>query len=167
ERPSLLEQLRGAVKPDAGGGAAGSDGARLPVDVGAVSLLQDIERSARAEHQELFETQHGTLEQVIQRFATVTHPEWVDYLARVTGEWATSIDRYLRPRKPRRRLHQPCPACGVKYHGEERTPTLTLNCWGEDEETLPPAEWDAACGACGAEWRGEEITWFVGALRCA
>lgn len=163
--PALLEQIEKATRPDRSGGAsAGSDEPKVPVDVGAISLLQDISTAARQDHYELFGHDTAPLAALIQAFAAVEYPEWVAYLERITGEWCADITGYLNPTKPRRRLNLPCPSCGVHLHGADRKVALTLNCWGDDETMLHPSAWDANCAACGAAWEGEELRWLSSAL---
>ena len=90
--------------------------------------------------------------------------DWDQYLTDVSSEWIDAITGLLHPAKPRRRLHRPCPACGVKYHGPDREPALTMNRWDQHEDMLPPGQWDASCLACGAEWHGDDVQWLSHAL---
>lgn len=165
--PPLLDQIEHAAKPDTGGGASGgSDEPKIPIDVGAISLLQDITTAARDEHYELFGHHTGTLHTLIQAFAQVEHQEWVDYLERVTTEWVTSITNYLNPTKPPYRPAVPCPACHILYDTNGTGPGLRIHCWGEDEEMIAPGEWSAECIHCGAAWEagGEGMKWLRASL---
>lgn len=164
-RPSLLDELRNRTTPgqDAGAGT-GTDEPKIPIAVGTVDLSMLIEKEAR---DELWAWKHftiaGDLKYTIQAYENPTGAwanDWEKYFTRLTNKWIRQINQHLRPTKPRKKLMQPCPACGVKLAGEERKPVLTLNCWDDAEEMMKPQEWDVVCESCGAEWRGDELTWL-------
>lgn len=165
-QPPLLTRLRDATTPGSDGGKSGGDGGNpVPVNLSAVDLFCKIEMKARTEYRHYRNIPYvGTLENLLRDFLGTPWLElpedWDQYLAGIASEWIDEIDGLLHPKKPRRRLHRPCPACGVKYHGPDREPTLTVNAWDEDEELMHPSKWDAACGACGAEWHGDGVRWL-------
>lgn len=168
-RPSLLDQIQGAAQPDRTGGAAhSSTELKIPVDVGAISLYQDIERAARDDHWRLFRDDEKTLAEVIQAFDDVITenelPEWPAYLERITDDWANSIHAYLNPTKPPRRLNRPCPACGERLHGPDREIALTLYCYADDGTLLKWGQWSAECRACTARWESDQLDWLSKAL---
>lgn len=159
---ALLTQIEGAAQPDRTGGAsAGNDEPKVPVDVGAISIRQNIDWEARDYHYSLYGTDTGTLTEIIQAFGSTKNPEWAKYLEGKLGGWANSIRSYLHPTKPRYKINAPCPACGQRFYGEDRRIALSANCWDKDENLLPPGEWEVACAACPGEWRGEELSWFT------
>lgn len=158
---SLLTQIEGAAHPDRTGGASGPTGElKVPVDVGAMSILQDIDWHARDYHYSIFGSDTGTLPAIIQAFETVEREDWRKFLEKKLGEWANSIRSYLNPVKPPRKINQPCPACGTHLYGAEHEVALVLYCWGEDEKMLPPGEWRAQCRVCPAVWEGEQLGWL-------
>ena len=158
---SLLAQIEGAAQPDRAGGASGpTSELKVPVDVGAMSILQDIDWHARDYHYSLFGSDTGTLPAIIQAFETVEREDWQKFLDKKLGEWANSIRSYLNPVKPPRKINQPCPACGTHLYGAEHEVALVLYCWGEDEKMLPPGEWRAQCRVCPAVWEGEQLGWL-------
>lgn len=157
-RPSLLNELRGETTPGQNSSTGpATDEPKIPIAAGVIDLYQKIHKRA---HDDLWKWRHmlcaGTLEDVIQCF-THTDAQNEEYFTQLLQEWVDEIEGLLRPKKPRRKLHQPCPACREKYFGEDRAPALSANCWGTDEELLHPALWDVACAACGAEWKGDEL----------
>lgn len=166
----LLTRLRNASTPGSDGGKAGGDsGKPVPVNLSAVDLFCKIETAARNEYR-LYRgfVYVGTLENLLRDLTgtpwTELPEDWDRYLTGISSEWIDEITALLHPKKPRRRLHRPCPACGVKYHGPDRLPALTMNCWDEHEDMMHPSKWDASCAACGAEWHGDNVQWLSHAL---
>ena len=158
--PALLDQLDRAVTEQTTRGGEGAGGAAIPIGTGALSLKQDIEREAR-EHQREMEGFTGyPLTGILQSWA-VLEGEWAAFLEHVTLDWCDRITAIVAPVKPPRRLHQPCPACGVMYGGDDMKPGLQVHCWDEDEGMLPPGDWTAECVHCGAAWKAEEMGWLV------
>ncbi|KRE79960.1 hypothetical protein [Arthrobacter sp. Soil763] len=142
------------------------------MNLSAVDLFCKIEAAARTEWQLLRGFPYvGRLENLLRDLIGtpfVELPEdWDEYLHGLATGWIADITALLHPVKPRRRLHRPCPACGAKYHGDDRLPALTLNCWDADEEMMHPSRWDASCEACGAEWTGDDVQWLAAALSAA
>jgi len=169
----LLSRLRNASTPGSDGGRAGGAGGKpVPLNLGAVDLFCKIEAAARTEWQLLRGFAYvGTLENLLWDLVSPPFTElpedWDEYLHSLATTWITEILALLHPAKPRRRLHQPCPACGTKYHGDDREPALTVNCWDDQEDMLHPSLWDANCLACGAEWSGDTLRWLATALTAA
>lgn len=166
----LLTRLRQATTPGSDGGKSGNDGgAPIPINPNAVDLFCKIETQARREWLHLRGFVYvGKLEHLLWDMVSPPYEElpedWDEYLHMKASEWIDDIMGLLHPAKPRRKLHRPCPACGVKYYGTDREPALTVNCWDEREDLMHPSKWDAACGACGAEWHGDDVQWLARAL---
>lgn len=166
----LLTRLRNATTPGSDGGKAGGDGGRpVPANLSAVDLFCKIEMAARNEYRHYRGFVYvGQMENLLRDLIgtpwTEMPEDWEQYLAGKASEWIDEILGLLHPAKPRRRLHRPCPACGVKYHGKDREPALTMNAWDEHEEMMHPSKWDASCVACGAEWHGDNVQWLSRAL---
>lgn len=169
-RPSLLDQIQGAAQPDRTGGAAhSSTELKIPVDVGAISLYQDIERRARDDHWRLFKEDPKPLAEVIQAFDIVITkdelPEWPEYLANLTDAWANQIYDYLNPTKPPRKINRPCPSCGEHLFGEKREIALVLYCYAEDGTMLKWGQWSVECRSCTARWESDQLDWLSSALQ--
>lgn len=162
--PALLDQLRKAVHAEATGRQSTStDGTPLPLSAGAIDLQQEITKQAAidlAEMRGMRIAKPCRLEDIIQGLAPAVDPDWHAYLERVTLEWVDGINNLVNPKKPRRKIHQPCPSCGVMFVGEERAPALTMNCWDAEEKMMHPSKWDAECAGCGATWVGDELEWL-------
>jgi hypothetical protein len=156
-RPALLDELEQAIHPNAAGGSTGSAKLRLPIDEKALALLQDIIRSAREHQHELIPSFRGTLVQIIQSWGVEDiNGEWMKFLEHVTLEWCDKIEALLNPPRPWR-PSQPCPSCGQRFHGEERTPTLAVYFRDEHGDQMHPKKWRMVCAACEAEWAGDDL----------
>lgn len=156
---ALLDRLEAAVKPETGSGPAASTSsrARIPIDDGALALLQDIDAEARELHDELTGNRTGTLRGIIRGWACTTpSEEWEAYLGRVTLAWCDRITAYLDPVKVYR-PSVPCPACGARFHGEERRPAVLVEYTNRRGETAHPEQWVMRCSACEAEWTGDAL----------
>ncbi|WP_138443532.1 DUF7341 domain-containing protein [Sinomonas susongensis] len=164
--PALLDQLDAAAgETRAGSNGGGGDGTPSPISLDVVALQQDIEREAWANQGELIPSFKGTLKQVIQSWAVESiNGEWMAYLEHITLDWIDKIRAITEPAKPPRKLHRPCPACGVLYGGDEHKPGLLLHCWADDGALLPPGQWTAECIHCEAAWAGGELGWLSRAL---
>lgn len=169
-RVSLLAELQGETTPGRNtSGGSPKDELKLPVAAGTIDLYQRIRKEA---YDNLWKWKHvlcaGTVEDTIQAFAYAGEGddpgENIEYFTKLLQGWVDSIENLLRPSKPRRKIHAPCPACNEKYFGDERTVALTANIWDEHEKIMPPGSWDVVCGACGAEWKGEQLNFHVAAL---
>lgn len=157
--PSLLDQLNTAVTVQTTRGGEGSGGAAIPVGIGALSLQQDIEREARSHQHERVGNDTGTLIGILQAWASL-EGEWRDFLEHVTHDWIDQIAAIVAPTKPPRRLHRPCPSCGVLYGGDDMKAGLLIHCWDTDGGMRQVGEWTAECIHCGAAWTNEEMTWL-------
>lgn len=165
--PALLDQLSNAVTAETRAGSSGSGGRSLPIGEGALSLLQDIEREARDHQYEMVAHESKcSLRTLLGMWANgaVTTPEWEVFLEHATLDWSDRITAIVNPSKPPRKLHRPCPACGVQYGGDERKPGLHLHCWDSAGELAPPGDWTAECIHCGAGWDGSELGWLSRAV---
>ena len=170
-QPPLLTRLRNATTPGSDGGRAGGGdtGKPIPIDPTALDLFCKIETAARTEYRHYRGFVYvGRLENLLRDLTGTPWAEmpddWEQYLSGKASEWVDEIMALLHPKKPRRKLHRPCPACGVKYHGKDREPALTVNCWDENEEMMHPSLWDASCVSCGAEWHGDNVQWLSRSL---
>jgi hypothetical protein len=164
--PALLDQLTAAVTEQTRAGSpAGGGGTALPIGEGALSLLQDIDRQARHRHRQLEPWAVGTLQEIVQAWATMElEPEQSKRLENLTGYWCEQITAIVNPTKPPRKIHLPCPACGQLYGGEENTVGLHLHCWDDDGALANPGDWRAECVHCGAGWDARELQWLAHAL---
>lgn len=165
QAPSLLSELRAAVKPSPGGvGGSGAQAAPIPINPDAVDLLSSITHEANVDYFEIHGTRYrGPLECLLQSHGELS-TDWELYLEGVTLGWIDRINGMLRPSKPRYKLGVECPSCGQRFHGEGRAVCLTADCWGPNEEMLHPAAWHVQCEGCGATWVGDDLKWLVAAL---
>jgi hypothetical protein len=165
--PALLDQLEAAVTAETRAGSAGAGGVSLPIGVGALSLLQDIERDARDHQNELIPSFAGTLKALIESWAVEDiNGEWLAFLEHVTLDWIDQISAIIAPSKPPWRPHRPCPSCGLRYGGDERRPNLQIHCWDDEGKLLrdPESTWWAECVHCGAAWGPSQMKWFMHAI---
>ena len=161
--PSLLDQLNAAVTVQTARNGSGSDGKPIPIGTGALSLRQDIEREARTHQHSISGSDIGTLVGILQGWATLTG-EWAEFLEHVTLDWADQISALVAPTKPPRRLHRPCPSCGVLYGGDNMKAGLLIHCWDDEGGMLHVGEWTAECIHCGAAWGNQEMNWLTRAV---
>ena len=158
--PSLLFELREAVTSETRAGSTSSGGQAIPIGAGALSLAQDIDNEAR-DH--LWDWRHrllvGRTEDVIEALG---HMGDDDYFEHITQDWIERIQAIIAPKKPPRRIHLPCPRCGVLYGGPMRKPGLQVHCWASDETMAPPNQWSAECIHCSAAWAAGELAWLIG-----
>lgn len=165
--PALLEELRAAVSPGNSGASGGGNGAPSPINIDAVDMVHRITKEAETEYGEMTgQLWNGSLEDLLTGIVEqVPSPEWSAYLERMTLEWIDSINAFLWPTKPRRRLTgKVCPSCGLKVHGDERNVCLSLGCWDDNGNMAPIGGWDIECAACGAAWSGDQVAWLLRAL---
>lgn len=163
--PSLLDQLAAAIHPSAAGGASGGSPLRIPIDTGAMSLWQDIEREARAHHVELTGSPGGPLMPLLQSWPDYPMAaDWTEYLEHATLDWIDRITALLQPAKPYR-PSQACPSCDQRFHGDDNTPTLAVYWRDEDGNTKHPHDWRMECGHCGATWQGKELGHIAHAIK--
>lgn len=163
--PALLDQLDSAAQPGESG-SKGS-GAPLPINVDAVALYQDIEREARDHQFEMVAHESRcSLRTLLGLWANgaVTTTEWEAFLEHATLDWCDRIVALVQPTKPPRRIHRPCPACGVLYGGDDRRPGLHLHCWDDDGGMAKPGDWRCECVHCGAAWNGDQLGWLSRAV---
>jgi hypothetical protein len=162
---ALLNRLEAAVHPTNGGGATTqATKAKLPLDAGALALWQDLEREARDNQWEMLATT-GTLRGILRSWAaSVPYPGWKDHLTTVTERMVERVRAYLDPVKVYR-PSAPCPACGVRFHGEDRHPVLSVVLESAPGVWLPVTEHVLTCAACGAEWAGEAYMWITRSIR--
>lgn len=164
--PALLDQLDHAVTEQTTRGGAGSGGAAIPIGTGALSLRQDIDRATREHQREMNRPTDYPVAGILQSWVTI-EGEWADYLEHVTLDWCDQVAAIVNPTKPPRRLHQPCPACGVMYGGDDMRPGLQVHCWDNDGGMMAPGEWTAECIHCGAAWDNNDMAWLTRAINVA
>ena len=160
---SLLNQLRTAIQSSTRGAGASSNKAKLPLDVGALDLYNEINATA-TDYWSLFtqtHTVHGTLEHRIQSWtAHVIREEDIHAAERIVGGWVRDIHRMFNP-PVIRPLQKPCPHCGA------------LRAWVNDDGELVQAwaltvdvtagithrsEWTGFCANCETTWEAGNIT---------
>lgn len=162
EKPPLLAELRAAcVSTHGNHGGGGGQGVGLAVNSKAIEVETRIREDALAEQFERTGIEYqGGLVDLIQSWSGIDG-EWEAYLGKITDEWITDIQAALIQRRPPWRPTLNCPACGQRFHGNEREPNLWVEYWDHDEEKMNhPSQWSAGCDGCGAEWVGKEIDWL-------
>jgi hypothetical protein len=163
--PPLLAQLRAAASNSStqapGGGS--SEKTKIPVDAGAVDLLDRITKHARvcatetpAPHLPPCPEALGVVD-AVKRYGTAVRAHtqgWIDRAAEITGSWCADIRAHLDPAK-RFPLKGKCPECGISKVADMTTGELVrsdvLHVYPGDESRHSLAR----CHYCGAEWRGE------------
>lgn len=161
QAPSLLSELRAAVRSDIAASTQGGSGGRgLLIDAAAMDALRDIDQEARTDYAEMNgEWFAGVLEDLLSTYAKVEPPaEWLAYIERVTLEWIDRITETLGRKAPVRKLDGiDCPACGQSVFGEERTTCLIVHCYDESGDMLKAWEWTVECRACEASWPNDKV----------
>lgn len=160
---ALLDQLATAIHTNGRDGSATSEPG-LPINGRALDLWKTIDTQVRQEELERAGTMRGIPGQIIERWETEQRHNWVSHLEHVTLDLIDQITQLLDPPPKRRKLREPCPACGEQwdYTGDgDREPCLTAGTHDEHGAMLKPADYDVSCSACGAEWRGQSLTWVL------
>lgn len=166
--PSLLEQIRELVAGSTSGKGGGSGRAHspVPIDPGALDLVEEIDRMAREElwrekPAEFFVGQRLAARAPARELSTAqrirntakfvrgaaTEAWHVVWLTELLEGW---VARARDQVDPARRLQVPCPACGVLF--VERP-----NAAGEEVRTFAVvirASGQAECEACEHRWSG-------------
>jgi len=164
----LLAQLRAMIGNSVGtsrGRGSGQGG--LVISAAAIDLDTEISRDAIIHQDERTGTRWcGTLNDLLNEWATIDDPEWTPFLETLTNDWVTRINALFEQRKPPMRPSIPCPSCGQRFHGEERDQCLWVDVWDHGNDTMAaPGNWTAGCDGCGATWEGDNLKWFVAATR--
>lgn len=165
EDPPLLEQLQAAVTPDLGGksGAGKSARERIPLDVTAFTLLEEIDGETRAWLDQLGARPGRALttSQVVRSWLVMfqAHPtgrtevEISDHERRIR-QWVGRIVDLLNP-PPTFEITAPCPECSVEW--------VRLGGMVDEDEQMraliavtrhPVEKSHAQCRCCGARWEG-------------
>jgi hypothetical protein len=165
EDPPLLEQLQAAVTPDLGGksGAGKSARERIPLDVTAFTLLEEIDGETRAWLDQLGARPGRALTtaQVIRSWLVMfkAHPmgrtevEINDHERRIR-QWVGRIVDLLSP-PPTLEITRPCPECGARW--------VRLGGLVDEDEQMsaliavarePFQMSHAQCRGCGTRWEG-------------
>lgn len=158
--PALLEQLRIAVAGDIGGRGGASKPARerTPIDVGALTLLEEIDGRVRAWLVESGVEHRGDLKVALRRWYGV----WTRYPRELSDEsrvfailqgWVGRIRDLVDP-PTRQELTARCPECGQMWatrgNGADMESVRAL--WAVWR--VPAEDSEAKCEACGKSWRG-------------
>lgn len=166
---SLLNQLRGAIRPTMKGGGGTSSKNTLPLNPDALDLYNRINETA-TDYWSLFtqtHTVHGTLEHRIQSWTSrVTREDDIRTAERITRGWVTEIGHLFDP-PVIRPLQRPCPECGaVKAHVDKDGETVLAWSLTVDITAGMHARslWTAACANCEARWLPGELDQMLAAL---
>lgn len=163
-RPALLDQLSEAVHTSKGGRRDTSE-TPLPINAAAIELWRALDTQARREEQDRTGRPRGHLGGIISRWESETRAEWVQHLEHATLDIIDQISDLLDPPPKRRKLREPCPACGERWVYDkatgDRDACLTAGTHDSEGAMRQPADYDVACAACGAEWRGKQLTWVL------
>lgn len=161
---SLLDQLASAVHTSKGGRRDTSE-TPLPINAAAIELWKSLDTQVRREEADRTGRPSGTLGGLIAGWENEQRTEWVQHLEHATLDLIDQINELLDPPPKRRKLREPCPACGEQWVYDratgDRDPCLTAGTHDEEGAMRQPADYDVACAACGAEWRGENLTWVL------
>lgn len=162
KKPPLLAELRAASRSNLGATGGGNGGAGLLVNSKAVQLENEIKEQALTEHFEMTGAEYrGGIVGLIQSWAAVTSAEWIAYLDHVMLDWIDGIQAILESARPPWHPSIPCPACGRRFHGDEREPCLAVTYWDSEAEAVAKmSKWSAECRGCGAQWVGDELKWL-------
>lgn len=155
--PPLLRQLEAAIRPNSGGGKTGKGGTGSIIDMTALALWEEINADIGIHTIEAGLPTHPDRIEILKGWTSLEgDPDWGDFLHHVCTDWCDRITALLSPLKP---FHpsSPCPACGARFHGEDRTPPLNVHHIGPDGHQLHPEQWRMDCAACGATWSGDTL----------
>lgn len=155
--PPLILQLEAAIKPDKGGGKANGNSKGDLINLTALSLWEEIAADIGIHTMEAgLPTSQSRIEMLKGWAAVEDDPDWGDFLMHVTTDWVDRIEALLSPLKPYHPA-RPCPACGIEFHGEDRTPPLNVHYLGPDGQPMHPHQWRMDCANCGATWSGDTL----------
>lgn len=161
QAPSLLSELRAAVRSDIAASTQGGSGGRgLLIDAKAIDLLRDIEKEARKDYGEMHGSMFsGSLEELLATYAKNEPPaDWTAYIEHVSLEWIDSIRDALGRKPPVRKFDgTDCPSCGQSVFGEERTTCLALHCYDESGDMIRHDRWWVECRGCEAAWPSDKV----------
>lgn len=168
-RAAFLDQLAKAIHTRGRDGAAASEPG-IPINTRAIDLWRELDTDARNEEHERAGTMRGTLGSILERWADEQRDAHAAHLEHVTLDMIDRIQNLLDPAPKRRKLRQPCPACGQDWvlNGDgDREPCLTAGTHDEDGTMRHPAAYDITCASCGAEWHGNQLTDVLAGLDAA
>lgn len=158
---ALLDQLESATTTTGNDGGRSNE-ARLPINVAAVDLQTEVREQIRETEQHRTGNTLPT-RAALYAWTTEEREDWSAYLSALTSNLCDRITQLINPAPRPRQLHIPCPACGIKYAGEERKPVLHADVYQPDGTMKHPDEYHVHCTECGAEWNGQEISWLTSA----
>lgn len=153
--PPLIRQLESAIKPNKGGGGSGSGKRADIIDMTALALWEEIAADIGIHTMETgLPTSQDRIEMLKGWVALEDDPDWSDFLTHATLDWCDRITALLSPIRP---YHpsEPCPSCGLRFHGEDNAPPLSVHYLGADGKITHPHQWRMECESCGAEWSGD------------
>lgn len=160
---ALLTQLEQAIKPQPSGTGAAKGGGSV-LNLTALALWEEIAADIGIHTRESGLTPNpDRREALIQWEAMEDDSAWGDFMEHATLDWIERIEALLSPIKPYHPSH-PCPACGVEFHGEDRTPPLNVHHIGPDGKQLNPEAWIMECVACDAQWSGKNLDMIAQAM---
>jgi len=153
----LIRQLEAAIKPNKSTSGGGASGRGEVINLSALALWEEIAADIGIHTIEAGLTpKPDRIESLRQWEMLDGDPDWADFLEHVTLDWCDRIAALLSPLKPWHPA-QPCPACGMRFYGEESAPTLSVHYLGSDGQIAHPETWRMDCGGCGAEWEGDSL----------
>lgn len=169
--PSLLQQLRSILGEavSSGGNSSGFE-AKVPINVPAFTLYQEIERTTRGRYQALTLgwQPHPSIEANLEIWAALAEAgrsstddgDEIADVARITSEWIRRIEAIFDP--PRvTELRAACPACSAEHTEETRDGERIRS------RALAAVADTVTCRACDATWTGREIHGLKAALDAA
>ena len=161
QQHALIDQLNAATTTTGNDGGRSNE-TRLLINVAAIDLQLEIRNTTRETEQARTGTP-GNTRSILYSWTLEERPDWVQHLTELTSNFCTRITNTINPPPRKRQLHMPCPACGLKYAGEDRTPALHADVYKPDGTMKSPNEYHVECTQCGAEWAGEQIAWLTAA----
>lgn len=163
EWPPLLEWLDDSVTEVVKRGGAGSNGSGIPINFGALRVLEDIRRACGLVRRALFlvkQSGSGALVSDVAEAWTVARQarargeladgQWLRVCDEIES-WVSKIEAEQNPRPHQMELTVPCPRCGVRWvldAGERRAAVVIEYAEGR----APVAECRAE--GCEALWVG-------------
>jgi hypothetical protein len=155
--PPLIRQLEAAIRPNKGGGGSGGSKPGDVIDMTALALWEEIAADIGIHTQEAGLTPRQNRIEALQQWEMMdSDDDWAEFLTHVTQDWIDRIQALLSPVRPYK-PSQPCPSCGLRFHGEDNQPPLNVHYLGQDGKITHPHQWRMECNACGSEWEGKTL----------
>lgn len=165
EWPALIDWLDKAVTEQVKRGQAGSGGAGSPIDMGALDLLQRIEREVRLMREALYlpvikDTKLAIRDawdtaRAYRRTGSLDDDQQWERISEAPLQWVELISQEWDDRTRMMEVTVPCPSCGERWiledvNGEEKRRAAVVVEYAEGR--APAAECRAA--DCGGFWVG-------------